>query len=356
MNPLKVWLYLLVIPFFGSIFGQTEFRALTLSGVVVIEDGRPLPDRATIEMVCSGRVQPQGRTNLEGAVSFRVGGDQAFAISASDATSPNPSSPVGARGQDRSHVNLMNCELRASLEGFQSSSINLGRRSVFENPDIGEIVLYPLDGPAGTLVSSTAGTAPKKARKAYEAAQEELSKDNPNLERASKELEAAVKEYPGFADAWNLLGETQARLGNLSDAHSSFSSSLEADPALTPPALSLALLALQQGQTDEVIKITDKLIGLAPDSAEAHYYRGLAHAALGSLRAAGEDLTFVIESQDLERFPRALYVLGDIYVQAEMIGPAAENFRRYLELEPDSRAAAAARQQLEEWEAQGKLE
>ena len=58
-----------------------------------------------------------------------------------------------------------------------------------DNPDLGVIVLHRLDGVQGTTVSVKTLTAPKRAKKAYEKAQKELKKDDPDHAKAAKGLQ-----------------------------------------------------------------------------------------------------------------------------------------------------------------------
>jgi Tfp pilus assembly protein PilF len=337
-------------------FAQIEFRPLRLSGKVEMADGSALPEPARIELVCSGQIQPQAYTRDDGTFNFEVGGDQAQRVNARDADRNLPSARVGARGEDRSHVSLTGCEVRAVLPGHHSTLVKLGRRSVFESPDIGVLILSPFDQSVGYFASPTTLKAPREARKAFEKAGKEAAKKNPNLKKALAELVKAVAAHPEFADAWNLKGEVHARAGELTEAEHCFQKAIEADSQLVPPYLSLALIELQRNQPTETIKFTERVLRLMPASGEAHYYNGLAEAALGNLETARESLISVAYSTDVARFPRSLYVLGNIHAQAAAFDLAAKEYRRYLDLEPDSKAAELVRAQLEEWKAKGVIE
>jgi Flp pilus assembly protein TadD len=300
-------------------------------------------------MLCSGQVQPQAYTQADGGFAFSVGGDQAQRVNARDADQNQPSTPVGARGEDQSFVNLSQCEVRAALAGYRSTSVKLGRRSVFESPDIGLLILSPVDPTAGTFSSQTTLSAPKEAKKAFEKAQKEASKKKPNLEQMARDLTKAVEAYPQFADAWNLRGEILAQLGDLQNARESFNRAIGADSLLVTPYLNLALLELQEKHPSEALDLTERVLHLIPTLAEAQFYNGLAHATLGNLEAAQASLMAVAESPDLERFPRALFILGNIHAQTGDLAQAEKEYNRYLELEPDSRAADQVKETLADW-------
>ncbi len=330
-----------------------QFRQLYLSGKVTLPDGSPPPEPAIVRLYCPGGWQPQAYTAKDGSFNFPVGGAQQARIRDSSRTLPD--TPVGASGPDRSFVSLTGCELRAYLPGYTSSKIDLGRRSVFESPEVGTLILRPA-GPTGDpLVSVKTLAAPKKAQNAFRKAQEQLSKQRPDAARAARELEKAVEEYPQFAEAWNLLGETRIRLSDLSGARAAFEKAIEADPEFLPPYVMLALMELQQNNMRGAAQFADRAVALAPDHAEANYYRAVAHSELGNLAAAEESIRRVQSGVEADRYPRTHFLLGNIHLQRGDVTAAAEAFRRYLELEPNSRAAAAVRRQLADWKAAGVL-
>jgi hypothetical protein len=50
----------------SALHSQGQFRALYLSGNVSLQDGSPPPDPARIELICSGRIEPQALTERSG--------------------------------------------------------------------------------------------------------------------------------------------------------------------------------------------------------------------------------------------------------------------------------------------------
>ncbi len=329
------------------------FRPLYLSGKVTLPDGSPPPEPAIVYLYCPGGRQPQAYTNDKGAFNFPVGGAQHRRVI--DASRQGPSAPVGASGPDRSFVDLTQCELRAYLPGYTSSKIDLGRRSVFEAPEVGTLILTPATKGHGTLVSLNTLAAPKNARKAYEKAQKELAKPKPKLKKILKELEKAIRLYPEFAAAWNLLGEVKIRTGDLEGARAALEKATEADPKFATPYVTLALMAIEKRNLEAAARYADQAVELVPNFAEAHYYRALAYASLGKPDLAEESVRAVREAGQLERYPRLYFIQGNIHAQRGDVRAAAAQFQRFVELEPDSRAAAAVRRQLEQWKQQGLL-
>ncbi len=329
------------------------FRPLYLSGKVTLPDGSPPPEPAIVYLYCPGGRQPQAYTNAKGVFNFPVGGAQNRRVI--DSSRTLPSAPVGASGPDRSFVDLTQCELRAYLPGYTSSKINLGRRSVFETSEVGTLILTPATKGHGTLISMNTLAAPKNARKAYEKAQKELARTKPNLKKALHALEKATRIYPGFAAAWNMIGETRIRLGDLQGARTALEKAAEADPKFAAPLVTLALMALEQRNMKDAARYADQAVELVPNLAEAHYYRAIAYWSLGKPDLAEESIRTVQAGGEADRYPRLHFILGNIYTQRGELQAAAAEFQHFIELEPQSRAAGAAREQLKKWKEQGLL-
>ena len=135
-------------------------RPIFLQGKVMLDDGTPAPPQTVIERVCNGRPIPEGYADSKGRFSFQLGQNTSFIADASfggddrDMTSMNrgmgnPQTgggmggpTMGGRGgRGVSERDLVGCELRASLPGYRSSSVELSGRRMFDNPDVGTIML-----------------------------------------------------------------------------------------------------------------------------------------------------------------------------------------------------------------------
>ena len=348
---------LTLITLLAPALAPAQSRSLYLSGKVVLPDGSPPPVPAEVLLTCGGHPVPQDETKADGTFSFRAGGSSGrfrFDPRTYGTEAEKGVERIGASG-DRSHVSLIDCVVEARLGGYRSIRIQLGRRSVFEAPDIGEIVLTPLVTGKGYFFSTTTAAAPSKARKAYRKAEKELAKEDPNLKSAGKELEKAVKAYPAFAEAWNRLGRVRTRQGNLEEAEVAFKRAA-ADSSYVPPVLALTILNIEQQDMVEAAAYSDRLVELLEDSAEAHYYRALAKMAIGKFEAADESVRFVIASPDAAKHPKAHLILGNLLGADGDIPVAAAEFRLFLEAAPSDRAAEPIRQQIAAWKADGRLE
>ena len=344
-------------------------RPLFLSGKVIMDDGRDPGQQVRVELVCQGTVMRQEYASSNGTFSMelnRGAGDTLQPLDASISSTgyANPGGGFDAGlggnaglsaeslGQGRSQ-NLSSCEIRAELAGYESDVISLGPRRALDNPDVGVIVLHSLDPRGGGTISLKTLAAPKDARKAYENAGKELVKAKPNLEKATKELEKAVKIYDEFAAAWFMLGEVRAASENRSGATEAFEQAVAADDDYASPRVSLSLIALEEERWEEAAQLADDALEISPDHIKAHYFRAMANSSLGRVDVAEESALRVQNSHDVQYYPLVHYVLGWIMSQKGDFNQAADQFRHFMEIEPEARLTERLREQLTDWEQQG---
>ncbi|HEY3130998.1 MAG TPA: hypothetical protein VGL91_16205 [Acidobacteriota bacterium] len=338
-------------------------QPIFLFGKVVIEDGSPLPEPVAVELLCNGQIRMRVYSQSKGDFSLEVGSRQSTPVfdasAGSTGISAGGTSPLdtGLGGPDFSgslgRVDLTGCELRASLVGFQSSSIYLGFRRAFDRPDVGAITLRRLADVKGTTVSFNSLAAPEKAKKAYEKATKELSKKNPDRLKVAQELEIAVKEYPDYAAAWTLLGRNRLALKDKEGARQAFTNSMKADSKYIDPYLALAALEMEQGHWAEIVKLTNQIHELNPYVIQAQYLGGVANYQLDRLDQAEKSLLAVQQSSDGQRYPFTHYMLGAIEARRGDFASAALEFRRFLELRPDSDTTDRLSKMLADWEERG---
>ena len=105
-------------------------RPIFLSGKVLTNEGGPPPDSATIELVCNGIPRPMAYTNSKGNFSFQLGGGNNMVMPDASVsnTGMDPFGGMGGLGGNPASNNnrmgvserdLVGCELRAALPGFQ---------------------------------------------------------------------------------------------------------------------------------------------------------------------------------------------------------------------------------------------
>jgi Flp pilus assembly protein TadD len=327
----------------GFLYGQGRYEDLYLSGYVLFGDGTPPNEPVKVELSCKGQVEQLTYT----------GGDGFFKLRA--ALRGEPQQSLGPRLKTRP-VTMDACELSASLPGYTSTRISVSRRGIYRNDSVGTILLLPEEKESSGLISVAALAVPKEAMERYEQAEAELNGAHANIEEAIRNLQQAVEIYPRFAAAWNLLGESYLRSGDLKQARPALTAAIRLDPNYVQPCLTLALLELKQGRMVEALTISERALAVIPDLAEALFYHASAHIALGNLREAEDSLLAAMASPDIEFFPRVYFLLGDVLARKGKLVEAAQHFRHYIDLEPDSKAAAAAADQLAQWRKAGYLD
>lgn len=347
----------LLFPLMASAQGS-EARAgerITLSGQVVLaEGGGPPPSMADIETVCESKRQKHGQTKPDGTFSVTLGSSPAASLSTARDRGPNRDNLGRGAMSSLGHVDLTGCELRAVLPGYSSTSVQLGRRSAFESPGIGNLVLTPYgDDPS---FSETSLEAPDKARKAYEDGLSEGGKDEPNWGQAAKQLSKAVEIYPDFAEAWYELGEVRLRLNEIESGKEAFDRAVAIDDKFQKPYAPLALIELKQNNAAEAAEYADKAVELNPGFTEAQFYCAMAHFMLGDLQRAGEAAAMVDEQGASTVYPRVLVIRGDAAAENNDANEAAKHYQRYLAIQPDTQMAAQIKQRLAEWKSIGALE
>ena len=353
---------------------QRQPRPIFLSGRVLLDDGMPPSESVTIVRTCNGQRVPETYTDSKGRFSFEVGGNSIAFADASMSGVPNrgglggfgpnrgggrggaPAGLGGLGGAGFDQLDLSGCDLRADLPGYRSEIISLGHRRVFDNPDIGVIILNRLGGVKGHSVSVTTLAAPKKAKKSYEKASKELRKKNAQSrkpEKAIKDLETAVAEYPQYAAAWTLLGETKMKMMDPEGARAAFERAREADPKYLKPYGPLLQLEMQQQRWTEADELSDQILKLNPMLSNVRYFQAIARFNSGHLDAAEESAKALVGGPDADRYPQIHHLLGMIQAKKGNFTQAATAYRSFVAAQPGSPEASNVQRQMMEWEALG---
>lgn len=338
---------------------QTERQIMYISGTVVLQEGTPPPEPVAIERVCGGSAHKEGYTDSKGHYQIQLG--QNFEIqdvSESDSSSsgfgmggsrPGIGSPGGGGLGGVNPRDLIGCELRAMLPGFQSSSVMIRVEGSFGEIRMDTITLQRLGGGTGTTISLTTMQAPNGARHAYDKAQKDLTKNN--LKDAEKELTKAVQEFPKFATAWALLGMIHQSSKQFDEAAKDYQQAINADPQYAKPYFGLAVLAVNQKNWKEAARLTNQVNSLSPLAyPEAYFFGGVASYNLGSMDEAERSLRKFL-SLDLEHSrPIAALYLGEILARKQDFAGAVEQARAYLALAPNAPNANSVREKLQQLE------
>lgn len=349
---------------------DTNQRPIFLSGKVMLDDGTPPPDGVVIETLCgSGNNRPQAYTDSKGRFSFQLGQNTAVMADASVSSVGSRAgnaggfggSPTGQQmggtttgsGMSSSSMSsgmgrdLMSCELRASLPGYRSETVNLAGHRMFDNPDVGTIVLHRLGNVEGTTISMTSLQAPKDAKKAYEKGKDYLKKNKPD--EAQKEFQKAVDSYPKYAAAWYELGRLQEAHKQDDDARKSYHAAVEADRKYVNPYLQLSLMAAREPNWQDLLENSSKVVKLDPvDYPHIWFLNSVANYNLKNYEDAEKAAREAQKLDTQHKNPKIEQVLGLALIEKKDYPGAAEQLRAYLQFAPSAPDAAQVRNQLAE--------
>ena len=327
-------------------------QPIFLSGTVTMPDGTEPPERVLIERLCStNRARPEGYTDSKGHFSFQVGSNQIVA-DASEGFFGDPTNSAFSNSSTTSNTSstmspLADCELRAKLPGYRSTSIFLAGHLAMDNPNVGTLVIFPLSKEDGLSISATSASAPKDAKKALDKGVSEARKQK--FDSAEKELRKAVNLHPKYAEAWLELGKVYAAKKNFDAAREALNHGVEADPKFVYPYEELYKIAFEQASWQELADLTNKLLRLNPyEFPAAFYYNGVANLQLRNFDEAQRSLQQAIEADKRRSNPKALYVMGLVLIQKRDYPGATQALSDFAQIAPSDPTIPKVRTLLDE--------
>jgi tetratricopeptide (TPR) repeat protein len=294
----------------------------------------------SIRRVCGGVVQQEGHTDIHGAFSMMLGDRDTIPDGAETGVYVTPGPNLGISTRQ-----LWNCEIRADLAGYRSSSILLAALDVTGPPDIGTIVLTKIGGSEGNSISVVSMKAPDNARREYAKGQEDYDKQK--FSNAEKHLAKAVEIYPQYAVAWELRGLEQQKQQQNENARKSYQAAIAADQKFVRPYIRLAYLEATQPNWQEVLRLTDLAIRVDPiHYPDAYFLNGAAHYRLHQLPEAEHNAQKAVDLDKQHRFVRSELLLGLVLRERGNQAAATQHLRTYLSLVPNCPEAPQIRTYL----------
>jgi tetratricopeptide (TPR) repeat protein len=330
---------------------STMGRRAFITGRVVLDDGTPLTEGATIQTICQGHKQTVAHTDSHGGFSFELGdrmGAAVAGISAADVDSsygPSYGPSTASRGIQRE---WRSCELQADLPGFTSQAFDLSSRmSTFESADIGRLVMHRMGQVEGLTISVTSALAPRDAQKAFEKGREKENKEK--WDEAQPLFEKAVQIYPKYAVAWFELGHVQLRKKENAQARNSFEQSIAADPKYVNPYRGLADLNTQEAQWPAVVDVTERLLALNPvNFPDAWFRNAIGNYYLHNFAVAEKSARQGMKVDENHQFPKLEYLLGVILMQKHEYKEATTHIQNYLRVATQPAEIEEAQKRLAE--------
>jgi tetratricopeptide (TPR) repeat protein len=322
---------------------------LFISGKVLMEGGLTPPEPAVIEKICNGVTRRQGYTDRKGSYQIQIDQNTGFQDASESTNNGFSNDPQLNAKLDALKLQFQGCEFRAVLPGFLSSTVTLQLQGNAWQYDLPPIFLKPMEHAMGTTISMTTLNAPNDARRAYEKGEKEY--DQGKIPEAEKELEKAVRLYPGFAAAWSLLGDIHQQQKELDEALKDYTQAAAADPQYVNPAFGLGLIAVQQKRWQDAIQLTDQVAKLnATAFPSTYFYNAVANYNLGRLEPAEASARKFISLDKEHKHPDIHLLLSQILTYRHDLEGAAQALRDYLSIAPGAANAPEVRGQLQRLE------
>lgn len=281
---------------------------LILRGTVTLADGSPPPKTASVERVCSDAQgsAPGPITNKKGEYLWRMEVD-----------------PMKTRS----------CFLRANLQGYTSSSIDISALNSYSNTALPPLVLTPASGDP-TIVSVPDSAIPSKAGASWKAAMKAV--DAANMPEAASRLQEAVAASPKFAGGWNALGLVYGMMSKPAEARDAYQHAIAADPKMLQPYVLLAREQIRAKDWEGASKTADALLKADTKHTYPEIYLHQAVARYGLKDLAGAQASVELAMRGDPGRKRSEYVLGRILEAKGDIDGARQHMTKYVEQDPQA--------------------
>lgn len=320
-----------------------------------MDTGQPVPEPVSVQLDCGLRVLQVIRTDLKGYFQFVLGqGPQSNAdYSAADDETMGPGMGMngmgglgaGGFGAPGFAGNLIGCELRVSVDGFQSAVRPITSPPDLETIDAGTFRLERIAGVQGSAISVTSMLVPSNARKEFQKGEDDAR--NNKLKPATAHFEKAVAAYDNYAAAWNELGRVYAAGHDLDKARQAFAKAISSDPKYIPPYVSLAGLQIQAEEYERAVDTAGKALALNPSVDLANYFQALGYFRLNRLDDA-ERSARAVEKAPNQTIPQVHALLADIFFEKQDLPSATGEMRAYLKQSPKGPLAPDIKKKLDE--------
>lgn len=320
-----------------------------LSGRVVLDTGKPVPEPVSVEMSCGARTLQVIRTDLGGYFTFSFGAGSQGNVDFS-ASSGNPTgfgTTLGNTIQNTTR-SLYGCELRVMVPGYHPLTAPLTQQMELGQVNVGTLRLRRLENMSGSAISVTSLLVPDKAKKEYEKALKD--RQNNHTESALKHLKNAIELYDKYAAAWNELGQFYLAGGEPDKSVEAFQKAIESDPQYFPPYLSLATLQIQQQEWYAAVETAGRVLEMDSSVGFASFLQGIGNFNLNRLDAA-EQSARQAERGPHENIPQVHALLADILLRKQNYEEAAKEIRAYLQEAPEGQLAGRMKENLARLEA-----
>ncbi|HEY0049945.1 MAG TPA: tetratricopeptide repeat protein [Pyrinomonadaceae bacterium] len=152
-------------------------------------------------------------------------------------------------------------------------------------------------------------------------------------------LNEALKEFPGSARIWLVLGIAQQLDGKSVDARNSFARVLQIEPKSVPALAYMATSQVEQAQYTEAVKTYERALAVEEKNAILHYLLADTLLKIPTSDAAQIQKHLVRSVELDEKLAQAHLALGKLYARAENWQKALDEFEQGTRYAPESAEA-----------------
>ncbi len=219
---------------FAAALSLLPLRGGPVAGLILADDGMPLPQRTTVSLTCAARAF--GPVGVDAHGGFVITG------------APDPEG----------------CVLRINASGYRQAS--LATENLPLDQRIPVAVLHRVGKNDGESISVAHLAAPAEAVRLFHSAVRELRR-GPRADASIglTHLQEAVRTFPEYAQAWFEIGRLQLASGAPGHAVKAFGRAVEADPWFVSPYEPLILLLEATGDEAGAAAACEGLLRINPD-------------------------------------------------------------------------------------------
>lgn len=237
--------------------------------------------------------------------------------------------------------------VRATLQGYELGEAHVDFRNgdrTLQNVDI------PLThqkheengSPDGT-VSAEALRIPENARKEFERGGRLLN-EKKDLSRSIAAFQRAIQMYPGYAEAYFLMGTAQVQSGASSAAEASLRKAIDLNARMSAPYYPLVVLLFTERRYSEEEKLLLEAQKLDPADWRFPFELARCHAQQAQWDSA---LRYGLETSRRDNVPPKVHLLlADIYANSNRPREAVAELELFSKLDPSSSYMSRVREVL----------
>ena len=153
-------------------------------------------------------------------------------------------------------------------------------------------------------------------------------------EEAIKDFDRAIALSPTYGAAYNNRGNAHAMLGQYVQAFQDFRKAVELMPQSAVPYNGRGKTHVELKRYHAAVRDFTRAVGLDQKFTAAYQNRAGAYLAIEKFREAGDDATFVLDSQGEQPSPELLLLRGRAFAGDKKFPQAIEDFNRVADLKP----------------------